>query len=159
MSEPSRDRPFDTAPPRMTPAAARHVTEPSPAPPVPDNPDYLGRVDIAEQVVAKLAAQAVYESARAGSAAPRLFGSVMPGAGHLGIRSSDLAARPKVNAQIDGTVVYIDMAISVIWPEPLAEVTSRIRHTVEDRIKAWTGLTVARVRISVTDFVPEAASR
>jgi uncharacterized alkaline shock family protein YloU len=140
----------------MTSGAKRNVAEAAQASP---DPDYLGEVVIAEQVVAKLAAQAVYETPRAGSAASRVFGSVMPGAGHLGIRRSDLAARPKVNAQIDGAVVYVDMAISVVWPDSLAEVTTRIRHTVEDRIKAWTGLTVARVRISVTDFVPEGASR
>ncbi|SDZ47830.1 Uncharacterized conserved protein YloU, alkaline shock protein (Asp23) family [Asanoa ishikariensis] len=116
-------------------------------------PDYLGDVVISERVVAKIASQAVYETPRAGAAAPRMFGSVMPGAGHMGIRASDLAARPKTSAQIDSSVVYVDMAISVRWPESLADVTERIRDTVEDRIKAWTGLTVARVRISVTDLV------
>jgi uncharacterized alkaline shock family protein YloU len=156
----TQDRPVGTAQPTTTPRAERHLAEAAPAPPpAPPDPDYLGEVVISEQVVAKLAAQAVYESPRAGSAAPRFLGGVMPGSGHLGIRGSDLATRPKVNAQIDGTVVYIDMAISVVWPEPLAEVTRRIRHTVEDRIKMWTGLTVARVRISVTDFVSGGASR
>ncbi|SNS67732.1 Uncharacterized conserved protein YloU, alkaline shock protein (Asp23) family [Asanoa hainanensis] len=124
----------------------------SPVRVLPD-PDYLGDVIISERVVAKIASQAVYETPSAGAAAPRLFGSVAPGAGHMGIRSSDLAARPKTSAQIDSSVVYVDMAISVRWPESLADVTERIRDTVEDRIKAWTGLTVARVRISVTDLV------
>jgi uncharacterized alkaline shock family protein YloU len=50
------------------------------------------------------------------------------------------------------------MAISVRWPQPLDQVTERIRDTVEDRIKAWTGLTVARVRISVTDLVVDGVS-
>ncbi|HTF08112.1 MAG TPA: Asp23/Gls24 family envelope stress response protein [Asanoa sp.] len=150
----TEDRPVGTAQPTMTPRTARHLAEASPAPPPePADPNYLGDVVIAERVVAKLAAQAVYETTHAGAAAPRVFGSVMPGAGHMGIRSSDLAARPKVSAQIDASVVYVDMAISVRWPEPLDQVTERIRDTVEDRIKAWTGLTVARVRISVTDLI------
>ncbi|MEV4621578.1 Asp23/Gls24 family envelope stress response protein [Asanoa sp. NPDC049573] len=153
------ERPAGAAEPRLTPATAQTVAEASPAPPTTrQDPDYLGQVVISERVVAKLAAQAVYETPRAGAAAPRLFGSVMPGAGHMGIRASDLAAPPKVNAQIDASVVYIDMAISVRWPESLSEVTGRIRDTVEDRIKAWTGLTVARVRISVTDLVADGVS-
>ena len=148
------ERPVGTAQPTMQPRAARHLAEAAPAPPPePDDPNYLGDVTIAEKVVAKVAAQAVYETEHAGAAAPRLFGSVMPGSGHVGIRASDLTARPKVKAQIDASVVYIDMAISVRWPESLALVTDRIRDTVEDRVKAWTGLTVARVRISVTDLV------
>ena len=143
-----------TAQPTMTPQTARHLAEASPAPPPePGDPDYLGDIVISERVVAKLASQAVYETPRAGAAAPRMFGRVMPGAGSMGIRASDLTARPKTSAQIDASVVYIDMAISVRWPESLADVTDRIRDTVEDRIKAWTGLTVARVRISVTDLV------
>ena len=143
-----------TAQPTMTPRAARHLAEASPAPPPePGDPDYLGDIVISERVVAKLASQAVYETPRAGAAAPRMFGKVVPGAGRMGIRASDLTARPKTSAQIDASVVYVDMAISVRWPESLADVTDRIRDTVEDRIKAWTGLTVARVRISVTDLV------
>jgi uncharacterized alkaline shock family protein YloU len=152
------ERPVGPGHPTATPRANRRVAEASPAPPPAEEKEYLGRVVIAEQVVAKLAAQAVLETPRAGSAAPRLFGSVMPGSGHLGIRSSDLAARPKASAQIDGAVVYVDLAISVRWPENLAEMTTRIRETVEDRVKDWTGLTVARVRIAVTDLVVNGAS-
>jgi uncharacterized alkaline shock family protein YloU len=153
------ERPVRDAEPRMTSAPERNAVEAAPAPPTTrQDADYLGRVVISERVVAKLAAQAVYETPRAGAAAPRVFGSVLPGAGHMGIRASDLAAPPKVNAQIDASVVYVDMAISVRWPDSLSEVTERIRETVEDRIKAWTGLTVARVRISVTDLVADGVS-
>lgn len=155
----TQDRPVGTAHPTTTPRAQRHLAEAAPAPPPePPDPDYLGEVAISPRVVEKLAAQAVYEHPEAGSAAPRMFGSTMPAAGHLGIRGSDLTSRPKVSAWIDGSVVYIDMSISVRWPESLGEVTDRIRTTVEDRIKAWTGLTVARVRISVTDLVVDGAS-
>jgi uncharacterized alkaline shock family protein YloU len=156
---PGRGRPVGTAQPTTTPRAERHLAESAPAPPPdPPDPDYLGDIVIAPQVVAKLAAQAVVEHPRAGSAAPRMFGSTVPGAGHLGIRSSDLTARPKVNAWIDASVAYIDMSISVRWAEPLGDVTEWIRNTVEDRIKALTGLTVARTRISVTDLVVDGAS-
>lgn len=120
--------------------------------------DDLGRIVIAERVVAKLAAQAVIEAPHAGSAAPRMLGRTVPGAGRLGIRGSDLAAPPKVTAAIDGTAVYLDLAISVRWAESLGDVTSRTRETVEHRVKDWTGLTVARVRISVTDLVVAGAS-
>ncbi|WP_116072768.1 hypothetical protein [Asanoa ferruginea] len=36
--------------------------------------------------------------------------------------------------QIDASVVNVDMAISVRWPDSLGEVTERIRDTVEDRL-------------------------
>ncbi|MDG4825905.1 Asp23/Gls24 family envelope stress response protein [Asanoa sp. WMMD1127] len=155
----TQDRPVGTAHPTTTPRAERHLAEAAPAPPpAPPDPDWLGEVNISPQVVAKLAAQAVYEHPVAGAAAPRMFGSTLPGAGHLGIRGTDLTSRPKVSAWIDGSVAYVDMSISVRWAESLGEVTERIRNTVEDRIKAWTGLTVARVRISVTDLVVDGAS-
>jgi len=118
----------------------------------------VGRIVIAERVVAKVAAQAVIEAPHAGSAAPRVLGRALPGAGRLGIRGSDLAARPKVTAEIDGSAVYVDLAISVRWAESLGDVTSRIRETVEHRVEDWTGLTVARVRITVTDLVVDGAA-
>jgi len=124
----------------------------------PDDDD-LGRIVVAEQVVAKVVAQAVFDAPHAGAAAPRVFGKTMPGAGHLGIRGSDLTARPKVTAQIDGSAAYIDLAISVRWAQSLGDVTSRIRETVESRVKDWTGLTVARVTITVTDLVVDGGSR
>ncbi|GAA1882306.1 Asp23/Gls24 family envelope stress response protein [Asanoa iriomotensis] len=159
QDRPVQGRPVGSAAPTSTARAERHLAEAAPAPPPePGDPDYLGDIVVAPQVVAKLAAQAVYEHPRAGSAAPRMFGSVVPGAGHLGIRSSDLTSRPKVSAWIDASVVYIDMSISVRWAEPLGDVTEWIRNTVEDRVKALTGLTVARTRISVTDLVVDGAS-
>lgn len=147
--------------PTIPPSAAEHLpgrdreAPPRDGGPAAEEDDDLGRIVIAEQVVAKLAAQAVVESPHAGAAAARVLGQVMPGAGHLGIRASDLTARPKVTAQIDGTAVYLDLSISVRWAESLGDVTSRIRETVERRVKDWTGLTVARTRITVTDLVAD----
>ena len=55
----------------------------------------LGTISIADGVVSKIAARAAAENPDAGAAAARMLGRAVPGAGHLGVRGTDLQALPK----------------------------------------------------------------
>ncbi|MEV8517983.1 Asp23/Gls24 family envelope stress response protein [Dactylosporangium sp. NPDC051484] len=124
---------------------------------VPDQADDTvpGSITIADTVVAKLASRAVLETADAGAAAARLLGQVIPGAGHLGFRQTNLTGLPKASAQVNGNVAFIDLAISVRWPASVPQVTAAVRQHVRERLTALTGLTIAEARIAVTDLVTE----
>ncbi|MFI1991067.1 Asp23/Gls24 family envelope stress response protein [Actinoplanes sp. NPDC020271] len=113
----------------------------------------LGRIVIADRVVEKITSQAVLEIPDAGGAAPRVFGHAMPGAGHLGIRRTGLRQAPKTSADVDGDVVYLDLAISVRWPASIGQITTEVRDHVRSRIRELTGLTAAEIRITVAGLI------
>lgn len=114
-----------------------------------------GAIVVSDAVTAKLAACAVLEVPDAGGAATRVLGRVLPGGGHLGIRQTSLTSLPKATAQVDGGVAYIDLTISVRWRASIPQVTEAVRRHVRERLRALTGLTIAEVRIAVTDLVTE----
>ncbi len=115
----------------------------------------LGKITIADKVVAKIAAQAAGENPDAGAAAARLLGVALPGAGHLGLRASDLDALPKTSADVDGSLVVLSMELSVRWPAAVREVTDQVRSHIRDRVRDLTGLTVQEVRIVVAALVTD----
>jgi uncharacterized alkaline shock family protein YloU len=127
------------------------------APPtVPAPPDgFAGAIVIADTVVAKLAARATLGIPNAGGATPRILGQALPGAGHLQIRESSLDTMPQASADVDGSVAFIDLSISVRWPASVAQVTAQVRDHVASRVQELTGLTVAQVRIAVTALVTD----
>jgi uncharacterized alkaline shock family protein YloU len=113
----------------------------------------LGTISVGERVVSKIAARAAVEVPDAGAAAMRVLGRTVPGAGHLGVRGTDLDGLPKTSADVDGTKAFIEMELSIRWPASIPEVTGRVRTTVRDRVSELTGLSVDEVRISVGDLV------
>jgi len=113
----------------------------------------LGMISINDRVVEKMAARAAVEIPDAGAAAPRVLGRSLPGAGAFGTRQTSLTALPRVSADVDGSIVILDMSISVRWPASVPEVTSAVREHVRSRVHELTGLTVTEVTISVTDLV------
>jgi uncharacterized alkaline shock family protein YloU len=115
----------------------------------------LGRITISDQVVGKIAAQAVLEIPDAGGAAPRVFGRSMPGAGRLGIRRTALSEAPKATADIDGRLAYLDLVISTRWPASVSQVTEQVRDHIRARVHALTGLTVDEVRITVAGLITD----
>jgi uncharacterized alkaline shock family protein YloU len=115
-------------------------------------PTDLGMININDQVVEKMAAQAAAEIPDAGAAAPRILGRSVTGAAALGARTTSLTALPKASADVDGSIVILNLSISVRWPASLPEVTSAVREHVRGRVSELTGLTVAEVSISVTDL-------
>jgi uncharacterized alkaline shock family protein YloU len=115
----------------------------------------LGMISINDRVVEKMAAQAAIEIPDAGAAASRFLGRSMAGASALGARRTSLTALPKSTADVDGSLVILDLSISVRWPASVPEVTDAVREHVRSRVSELTGLTVTEVSISVTALVTE----
>jgi uncharacterized alkaline shock family protein YloU len=115
----------------------------------------LGMIGINDRVVEKMAARATAEIPDAGAAAPRVLGRSVTGAAALGARATSLTALPKASADVDGSIVILDLSISVRWPASVPEVTSAVREHVRGRVNELTGLTVAEVSISVTDLATQ----
>jgi uncharacterized alkaline shock family protein YloU len=132
------------------------VAETRPAPLVGRNE--LGRITVADNVVTKIAAQAAAENPDAGAAVARVLGHAVPGAGHLGIRGTDLGALPKTTVQVDGSKAYVSLEIAVRWTASVAEVTGQVRRHVRERVRELAGLEVDEVHIVVaslaTDITP-----
>ena len=115
----------------------------------------LGRIRIADGVVAKIAARAAAENPDAGAAVARMLGRAVPGAGHLGVRGTDLDALPKTSVDVDGSKAYVNLEISVRWPASVPEVTAQVRRHVRDRVGELTGLDVDEVHIVVADLATD----
>ena len=113
----------------------------------------LGMISINDRVVEKMAARAAIEIPDAGAAASRFLGRSMAGASALGARRTSLTALPKASADVDGSLVNLDLSISVRWPASVPEVSSAVRENVHRRVSELTGLTVSEVSISVTALV------
>ena len=132
------------------------VTETRPAPLA--GRTELGTITIADTVVTKIAAQAAAENPDAGAAAARVLGRAVPGAGHLGVRGTDLDALPKTTVQVDGSKAYVSLEIAVRWTASVTDVTAAVRRHVRDRVRDLAGLQVDEVHIVVaglaTDITP-----
>jgi uncharacterized alkaline shock family protein YloU len=115
----------------------------------------LGMISINDRVVEKMAARAAAEIPDAGAAAPRILGRSVTGAAALGARATSLTGLPKASADVDGSIVILDLSISVRWPASVPEVTSAVREHTRSRVSELTGLTVAEVSISVTDLITQ----
>ena len=111
----------------------------------------LGRITVADSVVTKIAAQAAAENPDAGAAAARVLGRAVPGAGHLGVRGTDLDALPKTTVQVDGSKAYVSLEIAVRWTASVAEVTGQVRRHVRERVRELAGLEVDEVHIVVAE--------
>ena len=115
----------------------------------------LGTIRIGDSVVTKIAARAAAEDPDAGAATARVLGRAVPGAGHLGVRGTDLDALPKTTVQVDGSKAFVTLEISVRWPAPVPEVTARVRSHVRARVSELTGLDVDEVHIVVADLATD----
>jgi uncharacterized alkaline shock family protein YloU len=115
----------------------------------------LGTITIADSVVSKIAARAAAENPDAGAAAARVLGRVVPAAGHLGLRGTDLAGLPKASVDVDGSKAFLTLEISVRWPTSVPAVTDQVRSHLRSRVTELTGLTVEEVHIVVADLVTD----
>ncbi len=139
------------------PCSSPPVTAVAAAEPVRPGRGELGLISIADLVVTKIAARAAAEHPDAGAAAARLLGRAVPGAGHLGVRGTDLDGLPRTTVQVDGARAFVTMEISVRWPAPVPEVTEQVRRRVRDRVAELTGLRVDEVHIIVSDLAADVA--
>lgn len=119
------------------PSNGRHRADESP-PAAADR----GHLEIADQVVEKIAAAALGEVDQIGGVARRVLG--VP----LGSEDPDRAAR--VSAAVNGSVVTLDVRATVAYPAPVAATTERARAYLVDRIGELTGLDARQVDITVT---------
>jgi uncharacterized alkaline shock family protein YloU len=117
----------------------------------------LGTISIADGAVTKIAARAAAENPDAGAAAARMLGRVVPGAGHLGVRGTDLQGLPKTSVDVDGSKAFVTLELSVRWPASVPDVTAQVRRHVRDRVRELAGLDVAEVHIVVADLATDIA--
>jgi uncharacterized alkaline shock family protein YloU len=115
----------------------------------------LGTISIADQVVTKIAARAAAENPDSGAAVARMLGRAVPGAGHLGVRGTDLDALPRTTVVVDGAKAFVNLELSVRWPASVLEVTRQVRRHVRDRVEELTGLQVDEVHIVVSDLATD----
>ena len=115
----------------------------------------LGRISISDTVVRKIAAKAASENPDVGAPATRLMGLALPGVAGVGGHDSDLDGLPKTSVEVDGTLAFIEMEISVRWPKSVAAVTDTIRTHVRDRVRELTGLEAMEIRLTVADLVTD----
>ncbi|MFY9929192.1 MAG: Asp23/Gls24 family envelope stress response protein [Streptosporangiaceae bacterium] len=115
----------------------------------------LGRISIADGVVTKIAAQAAAENPDAGAAMARVLGRALPGAGHLGVRDTDLSALPKTRVEVDGSKAFVTLELAVRWPASVPAVTEQVRRHVRDRIRELAGLEADEVHIVVADLATD----
>ncbi|BBG05280.1 MULTISPECIES: Asp23/Gls24 family envelope stress response protein [Pseudonocardia] len=134
-----------TAPPHPHDAPTV-VLEPGADPAV----DQRGRVDVADQVVEKIAIAALAETDGVGGTSgtvDRMLGR------------DEAGGRPRVSATVSGRSVRLDARISVAYPSPVAATCDRARAHVVRQVESLTGLGVARVDIAVSALtLPRASS-
>ncbi len=118
----------------------------------------FGRISISDTVVRKIAAKAASENPDVGAPATRLLGLPLPGVAGVGGHDSDLDGLPKTSVEVDGTLTFIEMEISVRWPKSVAAVTDRVRTHVRDRVRELTGLDATEIRLTVADLVTDIPS-
>ncbi len=126
---------------------------PRAAPGFPAGRTELGAIIISDSAVQDMAVLAAAEIPDAGGAAPRVLGRAVPGSGTHGVRPASLTAPPKARARVDGSIVTLDLSMSVRWPASVPEVTNAVRDHVRARVSELTGLTVHEISISVTALV------
>ena len=120
-----------------------------------DEPTDLGALRVGDAVVAKLSSRAALEVADVGSAATRVLGKEVAGAGlgRLGLRQSELGALPSCSAQVDGHLAFVQLTISVRYPVSVRHVAAAVREHVAARVGSMTGLEVVEVDITVPALV------
>lgn len=99
--------------------------------------------------VEKLAVQAVSEVDHIGGAANRMLG--------VPVGSDSADRRPKVSAQVDGTVVTLTVRLSVIYPAPVGRTTEQVRAHLRERLSTLADLDARRVDITVAALHTPAA--
>jgi uncharacterized alkaline shock family protein YloU len=104
-------------------------------------PETRGRTEIADRVLERIAAHVLTEVDETGGAARRVLGVPLGPTGQH--------TRPQVSAQVDGRLAIVRMRITVAYPEPIREVTRRLRARVTSRVGELTGVEVRQVDIDI----------
>jgi uncharacterized alkaline shock family protein YloU len=101
-----------------------------------------GELTIADRVVERIVQAAVAQANSVTGASPSLLGQPL--------RAVTGGSKARASASVDGTVVSATVRLSVRWPEPVLDVTRRVRERIIDRVETMTGLRVAEIDVEVT---------
>jgi uncharacterized alkaline shock family protein YloU len=122
----------------------------------------FGRIEVEPRAVEKVAAFAAIEIPDATGAAGRLLSRAMSGAvsgaSGLGRRRPVAGRLPKVSADVDGGLAFLEVELAVCWPAPVGKVTEAVRQHLFQQVRAQLGLEVSEVNIQVVELPAEAAA-
>jgi uncharacterized alkaline shock family protein YloU len=115
-------------------------------------PEERGRLTVDDRIVEKLAGHAVTFITDA-AAAPRRVLGVKIGAA----RPDDAAS---VQAQVQGDIASVRVAIAVRWPRSVQEVADEVRERIRSEVAAITGVRVDHVDVEVVSMtLPDSQRR
>jgi uncharacterized alkaline shock family protein YloU len=137
---------------------ATQTTEPRAEPIARIGQNELGRIEIEPRAVEKTAAFATLEVPDATGAAGRLLSRAVSGASGLGRRRPPSERMPKVSAEIDGELVFLDVELAVCYPAPIGKVTEAVRQHLFAQVGTLLGLEVSEVNIQVVELPNESAA-
>lgn len=109
-----------------------------------------GSTTIPAKVVAKIAAEAAYETGNVGSNAGGVLG--------IGARRN-FSSRPDAQCELYGQVAVLHMNLGLVFPTPLADTIEAVRAHVRSRVEYLTGLSVGKINIEISWLNPAGPGR
>ena len=109
-----------------------------------------GTTTIPAKVVAKIAAEAAYETGNVGSNAGGVLG--------IGARRN-FSSRPDAQCELYGQVAVLHMNLGLVFPTPLADTIEAVRAHVRSRVEHLTGLSVGKINIEISWLNPDGPGR
>lgn len=109
-----------------------------------------GSTTIPAKVVAKIAAEAAYETGNVGSNAGGVLG--------IGARRN-FSSRPEAQCELYGQVAVLHMNLGLVFPTPLADTIEAVRAHVRSRVEHLTGLSVGKINIEISWLNPDGPGR
>ena len=103
-----------------------------------------GRLDVADQVVEKVAGHAVTLVSGAAAAPRRLLGMNVGQA-----RPRDTAS---VTAQVEDGIASVQATIAVRWPKSVPAVADEVRRRIRDDVTSLTGVRVDHIDVEVVSM-------
>ena len=94
-----------------------------------------GSTTIPAKVVAKIAAEAAYETRR------------------------NFSSRPEAQCELYGQVAVLHMNLGLVFPTPLADTIEAVRAHVRSRVEHLTGLSVGKINIEISWLNPDGPGR
>ena len=109
-----------------------------------------GSTTIPAKVVAKIAAEAAYETGNVGSNAGGVLG--------IGARRN-FSSRPDAQCELYGQVAVLHLNLGLVFPTPLADTIEAVRTHVRSRVEHLTGLSVGKINIEISWLNPASPGR
>ena len=105
---------------------------------------------IPAKVLAKIAAEAAYETGNVGSNAGGVLG--------IGARRN-FFSRPEAQCELYGQVAVLHLNLGLVFPTPLADTIETVRAHVRSRVEYLTGLSVGKINIEISWLNPAGPGR